>query len=320
MLPAPVAEGASHGVVRQITEAAGEKLSRSNSTSSRAAPNSSSWQRPPPPAWLIRAPSPERGPAPPPVIASCVAIGGGAAACVEQGVDSLGAAKGLIASAPEEKGPEETTPPPEAESTGPTYTPAETPVEEEPAEPVAESLFQPQPQPEPQPKPGLKAEPAPEESFEPASTSSQSSETESESSYEATEEAPAPEPAPAPASGGSQFGGPCREHGDQLTRSRDFGDGPPRPAAGRARSSAAGGGWRVHDPYLRGRRSRLHQLGLRGVRRAGDEVEAGLRSARAGASRDRVRERLPPRPGAASWRTSHCCLRYFSRAAAIAGS
>jgi len=43
------------------------------------------------------------------VIASCVAIGGGAAACVEQGIDPLGAAKGLIASAPEK-----TVPPPEA--------------------------------------------------------------------------------------------------------------------------------------------------------------------------------------------------------------
>lgn len=207
MLPAPVAEGASPGVVRQFADAAGEKLSslkqqvldggaqlkqHATATSSR-----------------VVDPTPLAGARPgtaAAVIASCVAIGGGAAACVEQGIDPLGAAKGLIASAPEEKAPEETAPPPEAESTGPTYTPVETPVEEEPAEPAAEPS--PQPQPEPQPQPAPKAEPAPEESFEPASTSSQSSETESESSYEASEEAPAPEPAPAPASGGSQFGGP----------------------------------------------------------------------------------------------------------------
>ena len=211
MLPAPVAEGASPGVVRQIADTAGEKISSLKQhvldggaqLKQHAAATSSRVVDPTPLAGA----RPGTAAA---VIASCVAIGGGAAACVEQGVDPLGAAKGLIASASEEKAPEvETTqPPPEMESTGPTYTPVETPVEEEPAEPAAEPSPQPQPTPEPQPKPEPKAEPAPEESFEPASTSSQSSETESESSYEATEEAPAPEPAPAPASGGSQFGGP----------------------------------------------------------------------------------------------------------------
>jgi RNA polymerase sigma factor (sigma-70 family) len=211
MLPAPVAEGASPGVVRQITDAAGEKLSSLKQQvldggaqlKQHAAATSSRVVDPTP----IAGARPGTAAA---VIASCVAIGGGAAACVEQGVDPLGAAKGLIAAAPDEKSPDEETtqPQPEAESTGPNYTPVETPGEEEPAEPAAESSPQPQPQPEPQPKPEPKAEPAPEESFEPASTSSQASETESESSYEATEEAPAPEPAPAPASGGSQFGGP----------------------------------------------------------------------------------------------------------------
>jgi RNA polymerase sigma factor (sigma-70 family) len=208
MLPAPVAEGASPGVVRQITDAAGEKLSSLKQQvldggaqlKQHAAATSSRMVDPTP----IAGARPGTAAA---VIASCVAIGGGAAACVEQGADPLGAAKGLIASAPEEKSPEEPTqPPPEAESTGPTYTPVETPVEEEPAVPAPEPS--PQPTPEPQPKPEPKAEPAPEESFEPASTSSQSTETESESSYEPTEAAPAPEPNPAPASSGSQFGGP----------------------------------------------------------------------------------------------------------------
>lgn len=137
------------------------------------------------------------------VIAGCLAIGGGAAGvCVQQGVDPLGAASGLIASAPDEKTPEETTPPPEAESTGPTYTP-ETPVEE-PA-PTPESS--PQPAPESPPDPEPKPEPAaPETSFEPSSPTSQSSATESEASYEATE-APAPEPAPvsSPSTGAQQM-------------------------------------------------------------------------------------------------------------------
>lgn len=209
MLPAPVAEGASPGVVRQITDAAGEKLSSlkqqvldGGAQLKQHATTASS---------RIVDPTPIAGARPgtaAAVIASCVAIGGGAAACVQQGVDPLGAATGLIASAPDEKAPDEETaqPPPESESTGPTYTPVETPVAEEPAVTTPEPS--PQPTPEPQPKPEPKAEPAPEESFEPASTSSQSSETESESSYEPTEEAPAPVPAPAPANGGSQFGGP----------------------------------------------------------------------------------------------------------------
>jgi RNA polymerase sigma factor (sigma-70 family) len=209
MLPAPVAEGASPGVVRQIADTAGEKLSSLKQQvldggaqlQQHVATTSSRMVDPTP----IAGARPGTAVA---VIASCVAIGGGAAACVEQGVDPLGAARGLIASAPDEKAPDEETtqPPPETESTGPTYTPVETPVAEEPAVTTPEPS--PQPTPEPQPKPEPKAEPAPEESFEPASTSSQSTETESESSYEPTEEAPAPEPAPAPASGGSQFGGP----------------------------------------------------------------------------------------------------------------
>ena len=132
------------------------------------------------------------------VIASCIAIGTGAAGyCVQQGVDPLGAARGLIASAPEEE-PEAAAPPPAAEPTVPTYTP-EPPVEEEPA-PTPEPSPQttPESQPDPEPK-------EPENSFEPASSTSPSSETGSEASYEATEEsAPAPEPAPASPSNGSQ--------------------------------------------------------------------------------------------------------------------
>lgn len=206
MLPAPVAEGASPGVVRQIADAAGEKFSSLKQQvldagaqlKQHAAATSSRVVDPTP----VVGARPGTAVA---LIASCVAIGGGAAACVEHGVDPLGAAKGLVASAPEDKAPEETAPPPATESTGPTYTPAETPVAEEPA-PDAEPSPQPAPvhQPGPEPKP----EPAePENSFEPASSSSsQSTETEPEASYEATEESASSEPAPAsPSPGVQQF-------------------------------------------------------------------------------------------------------------------
>lgn len=210
MLPAPVAEGASPGVVRSFADSAGEKVAavkqhvldggaqlkqQAIATSSRAVdPTPIAGARP---GTAVA------------VIASCVAITGGAAGyCVEQGVDPLGAARGLIAAAPDEKAPEETPPPPEPEGTGPTYTPAESPVEEEPApdpEPQPQPNSEPQPNPEPKPKPDPDPEPPPPEtSFEPVSPPS--TETESGASYEATEpaSAPAPEPAPAPPSTGSQ--------------------------------------------------------------------------------------------------------------------
>jgi RNA polymerase sigma factor (sigma-70 family) len=130
------------------------------------------------------------------VIASCIAIGGGAATyCVEQGVDPLGAAKGLVAAAPETK-PEETTPP-EPEASTPTYTPAA----EEPT-PIPEPTPQPAPRPEPEPEP-----PPPEDSFEPVSPGySSTSQGGSEETYEAPVEST--QSAPAPAEPGPQFGGP----------------------------------------------------------------------------------------------------------------
>lgn len=203
MLPAPVAEGASPGVVRRIADSAGEKLSAlkqhvldgSAQVKQHAA---STYYRAVDPTPLAAARPGTVGA----VIASCLAIGGGAATyCVNAGVDPLGAAQGLIAGSPESESEQA---PLEAESTGPTYTPAESPAGEEP-EPAAEPT--PQPEPEPQPKPQPEPEPQPADSFEPVTPAYQSSESESESSYE-TSEAPAPEPAPAPASSGPQFGGP----------------------------------------------------------------------------------------------------------------
>jgi RNA polymerase sigma factor (sigma-70 family) len=205
MLPAPMAEGAHPGTVRQVADSAAEKLSALKQHVLEGGAQvkqhaTSTYYRAVDPTPLAAA-RPGTAAA---VIASCIAIGGGAATyCVEKGVDPLGAAKGLVAAMPEQQ-PEPTTPP-EPESTGPTYTPAESPVVEEPA-PPSEPAPQPTPEPQPKPQPEPEPKPRPEDSFEPVSPSYQSSETESESSYEATEEAPAPapEPTPAPASTGSQ--------------------------------------------------------------------------------------------------------------------
>jgi RNA polymerase sigma factor (sigma-70 family) len=207
MLPVPAAEGASPGVVRQVADSAGEKLSTLKQHlldgGAQAKQHvSATYYRAVDPTPLAAA-RPGTAAA---VIASCIAIGGGAATyCVEQGVDPLGAAKGLIASGPETK-PEETTPP-EPEASAPTYTP-ESPVVEEPA-PTPEPTPQPassEPEPQPEPKP----EPKPEDSFEPVSPGyASSSEGGSEETYEAPEAAPVESsPAPAPAQPGPQFGGP----------------------------------------------------------------------------------------------------------------
>lgn len=204
----PAAEGASPGVVRHLADSAGEKLS----TLKQHVLDGGTQVKQHAAATYYRAVDPTPLAAARPgtaaaVIASCLAISGGAATyCVQAGVDPIGAARGLVAST-EDSQPEQKTPQPEPETTTPTYTPVEpTPAAEEPTPepeptPQPEAEAQPKPQPEPEPPP-------PEDSFEPVSPAYQSSETESESSYEPTEEAPAPGPAPAPASSGPQFGGP----------------------------------------------------------------------------------------------------------------
>lgn len=145
------------------------------------------------------------------VAVGCVlAVGGGATYCVEQGMNPIGAARGLIASSSEPESSPTSEPKPDP-SPGPVYTPEPSPESEEASTP--ESTPEPEPEPAPQPKPDPKPkpepEPSPEESFEPDSAYA-SSEGGSEETYEAPEAAPveSSEPAPAPARPGPQFGGP----------------------------------------------------------------------------------------------------------------
>lgn len=203
MLPAPVAEGASPGVLGRIAESSTERLAALKQHVLDGGAQikqhaTTTYYRAVDPTPLAAA-RPGTAAA---VIASCIAIGGGAATyCVEQGVDPLGAAKGLVASAPEAE-PEERTPP-EPEVSTPTYTP----------EPSAAEESAPEPEPEPQPassEPEPKPEPKPEDSFEPVSPGYASTgEGGSEETYEAPEAAPVEtQSAPAPAQPGPQFGGP----------------------------------------------------------------------------------------------------------------
>ncbi len=202
MLPAPAVEGASPGLLGRIAHASTERIATLKQqvldSGAQVKQQVATTYRAVDPTPLTAARPGTVGA----VIASCLAIGGGAATyCVQQGVDPIGAATGLIASEREgEPEPEPAASPPEAGSTGPEYTPAEAepPAEEAPApEPTPEpAASEPQPKPEPEPPP-------PEDSFEPVSPS-----YEGEAEPEATYEAPAAEPAPVPAGSSPQFGGP----------------------------------------------------------------------------------------------------------------
>lgn len=125
------------------------------------------------------------------VLAGCITIGGGAATyCVQQGVDPLGAATGLIAGTEETKPTD--SPPPETTESTPLVPPAP-PAGEEAAGETTPPAVEKQPPSEP---------PPPEQSFEPASPDYPASESQ--------ESAPVEGARPAPVSGGGapQFGGP----------------------------------------------------------------------------------------------------------------
>lgn len=204
LLPAPVVEQASPGIIERLGHRAADQLvavkeqilggasqlkQQTASTYSRAVdPTPLAVARP----GTVAA-----------VVAGCLTIGGGAATyCVEQGMNPLGAATGLIAGT-EEPQPADPAPASEApESTA--VVPPSTPVEsEEPV--VSEPPPQPEPEPEPQPEP---PPPPPEQSFEPASPDYPA--TEAEAEYEAPESAPSASARPAPISDSRapQFGGP----------------------------------------------------------------------------------------------------------------
>jgi RNA polymerase sigma factor (sigma-70 family) len=142
------------------------------------------------------------------VLASCLAIGGGATTyCLEQGIDPIGAARGLIASAPQEKKlpPNERASPPPA----PTYTPVESPPQSE-KPPAAEAAS---PAGEASPQPESKPVHAPaSDSYEPVRPAYMAREEAEATEISEAPEEPAPvesaRPAPVAAGAGPQFGGP----------------------------------------------------------------------------------------------------------------
>lgn len=209
MLPVPATEGASPGWIERTLNKSAEGLSSlkqhlvDGGAQAKQQVAASSYRAVDPTPLAVARPGTVAT-----AVATCIlAIGGGATYCVEQGVNPLGAARGLIASTSEGE-PEPAAPTPEPESTGPVYTPVEPPPEGEEA-PASESTPPPaEEKPEPKPEP-----PPPEDSFEPVSPAYASSEGEAEAteSYEASEPAPVEStgrPAPVAASAPPEFGGP----------------------------------------------------------------------------------------------------------------
>jgi RNA polymerase sigma factor (sigma-70 family) len=204
MLPAPVAEGASPGVLEGMAQKpadgfASVKQQILDGLTQLKQQAAATYYRAVDPTPLAAA----RPGTVATVVASCIALGGSATFCVEQGVNPLGAARGLIASAPKTE-PLPSSEPPEATPAAPVYTPTEPASQPPTAETVpAEVETAPEPQPERSPPPV-------EDSYEPSRPAYMASESGGESSYETSEAEPveSPEPAPAPPSAGPQFGGP----------------------------------------------------------------------------------------------------------------
>jgi RNA polymerase sigma factor (sigma-70 family) len=168
------------------------------------------------------------------VLAGCLAVGGGATYCAQQGVDPLGAAKGLIAGIEEpaeehpEGEPKAKVPEIPADEPSPEESTTYQPEEEAPpaAEPTATESHPkpeaehatPDAEPEPEPEPE-QVTPPPEQSFEPASpeypavesstsSSSSASSTPASTGSESPSDAAKTEPAPVPKNEATQFGGP----------------------------------------------------------------------------------------------------------------
>ncbi|MGD9734011.1 MAG: RNA polymerase sigma factor [Solirubrobacterales bacterium] len=218
LLPMPAAEAASSGLVERITHRAGHALASAKQQIFGGGAQVKQQAA----AAASHTPSvdatPLAGVRPGPavaVIAGCLAIGGGATYCAQQGVDPLGAARNLIAGGQESEPPPSSPPPqasepspvvtPPPESEAPVYEPTEaTPPQE--YEPTPSPEPAPEPEPEPAPEPEPEPTPPPEQSFEPASPEYPAVESSPEGS-DAETAAPA-RAAPVPTGEPPQFGGP----------------------------------------------------------------------------------------------------------------
>lgn len=234
ILPVPVAEVASPGILGRVASKVGEAagsvrrhvLGGGAQVRGRAVAGVGTTGDPTPLAGV-------RPGAVVAVVAGCLAVGGGATYCAQQGVDPLGAAKGLIAGIEE---PAEEHRPEEPKSGSPAPTPVyEPPVEEapayepeeEPAPPASSSGGEAEAAPKKESGQKAEAEPEPEhvsevvtppaeQAFEPASTDypavesedTSSSSTSSSSGSTTTESSAATEPKAVAANEAPQFGGP----------------------------------------------------------------------------------------------------------------
>jgi RNA polymerase sigma factor (sigma-70 family) len=209
LMPLPVAEQADSGAVERVIHGAADALANFKQRASDGATaardqiaDGAAHAKQQAAATYYRAvdPTPLAGVRPgaaAAALASCLAIGGGATYCVEQGINPTQPLSALVAAEPREKAPKarkaSATP-----TASPTVTPTPTavmtpqPTPTPQLTPAPTATQQPEPSPDPPPAPADEYEPV---SPAPAATATQASSTPSK-------------PAPAPAGGPGEFDGP----------------------------------------------------------------------------------------------------------------
>lgn len=209
VLPVPAAEAASPGLVERVISHGADAI---GSAKQQILGGGSDVGRQAAVGACARAvdPGPLAGIRPGAVaalVAGCLAVGGGATYCAEQGVDPLGAARNLIAGTQESEPSPSPSSPATMEPVPATAAPTseEAPPETTATAPAAEPTHAPEPQPKAEPEPA----PQPEASFEPSAPVSPPP-SEEMVAEPATESAPVvrPSPVPAPSRNAPQFGGP----------------------------------------------------------------------------------------------------------------
>jgi RNA polymerase sigma factor (sigma-70 family) len=207
LLPVPVAEQAHPGALEQMVHGAADALANVKQRASDGATaardqiadgTAHAKQHATTTYYRVVDPTPLAGVRPgaaAAALASCLAIGGGATYCVEQGINPTRPLTALVASEPREKAPKAR----KASATA-TASPTVTPTPVTTPQPTATPQPTPAPAATQQPEPSADPPPAPVDEYEPVSPAPAATATQASSTPS--------KPAPAPAGGPGEFDGP----------------------------------------------------------------------------------------------------------------
>ena len=211
LLPVPVAEQAHPGAVERVVHGVADALATVKQRASEgvtagrdqiAEGTAHAKQQAAATYYRVVDPTPLAGVRPGAAaagLASCIAIGGGATYCVEQGIDPTRPLSALVASEPREK-PRKARRASATPAASPTVTPTLNPATTPTPMPTATPQATPAPAATPPPAPSPDPPPAPVDEYEPVSPAPAATATQASSTPS--------EPAPAPAGGPGEFDGP----------------------------------------------------------------------------------------------------------------